>query len=306
MDDITDTVKKEMEKFKHAVEAAGLQMNLLGARQDALSPLKDEPSILPYGAGGTGKTYSLKTMPEPALIIDLEGGTQELDIQNAYAGKQFEVIRIPSDFPDGKEPFLDSSGRLMKRTKKAVAWDLVTRSLDLILASSNLHGFNCIGLDTITAAADAALTLVVSADKGAMPKIQHYGSQMYKLKTQLIYRIRQITTWNPNRRSIPFVCLGHRSATPFGDTVYFAPQITGKLATEIARFFREEYLTERVWEGENKPSKYYWLPNPKDAEAKSTFGFIGRLEQDYTKLIKAITEKRLKALEAMQSQGKGT
>ncbi len=299
MADITKEVENERERFANAAKRAGLHFRSLTGRIED-DDLRDAPGILIEGAPGTGKTYSSRTCPEPLLFIDLEGGSQGAKMQAILRKKDADIIRIPSDFPQSKIPFLDSAGNLLKKAVDAKAWDALMTTLDLIYASPTLHGYNFIFIDSITAAADAALTKVLKQAKRTMPQLQEWGEQVAMLKGELIFRIRELRTFKPNRRCVPVACVAHLKETTIGDATYYGPLVTGKLSSEIGRFFPEEYFSTVDFEQAGTVVNYRWYPRHPYAEAKSTWGLTEPMEQDFGKVISHIAKIR----EALEKEKK--
>lgn len=282
--------------FLDVAKQAGLRINELGTESPE-SALLDAPTFLIYGVAGTGKTYSIRTLPKPSIVIEFDKGTQMLEIE-ARRGEieGITIISIPLDYPGSDIPSLTKGGTLVKNKETPQAWKHLTTAIDLILASDNFHGYKCVVIDSITAAADMALIDVLARTKKtlAIPEIQHWGEQMYMLKNQLVAKLRHIAAWAPDKVSIPCVCFGHAAMIDyFGGGMGWAPQITGKLATEVARFFREEYITKRVLvAGKKNTYKYLWVPVSESAEAKSTFGFTEPMEQNFEALFARVDKMR--------------
>ncbi len=284
--------------FMTVAKQAGLYPFELGKETDE-SSLLDAPMFLIYGATGSGKTYSIRTLPKPSVVIEFDKGTQALELE-AIRGELegITIIRIPLDYPTSEIPYLSSGGTVIRKKEAPRAWKSLVKSIDTILATENLHGFKCIVVDSLTAAAEMAMIDVLYRQKQtlAIPEIQHWGEQMWMLKTDLLSKLRHISAWAPGKVSIPCVCFGHLARIKLfgGEAEGLAPQLTGKLAPEVGRYFREMYLTEKVPQGAGKQFKYQWIPLSPYAEAKSTYGFTQPMEQDFEAVFRRIEKMKVR------------
>ena len=234
---------------------------------DASESAADQPvKVQIYGETGTGKTFSLKTLPAvalPAALFDIDLGSSALH-ENFEPGKMriFRPQRTSGDMGGRTEPlaYKEIAEELNKLNKEGTVKTIV--------------------IDSMTMLYSAILDHVVYKGKTknieSAPTLQEYGIAM-RLTLKMI---EALISMNVN---VILIC--HESAieNEISGIIKGVPALTGKLGSIVPRYFDEIYHSKT--EGSGTSLKYVWDTAPKGLYiARSRKEMPATIPQDWGQL----------------------
>lgn len=239
-------------------------------------------ALLSSQSSGDGKTTGACTIPGRKLLIDIDRRSESV------AGfKDVEILRY-----EGRDPNTAQHWLWLERVRKEL-WELVRQSIkeekpfpyDAIIPDGNTALFRvCMSW---------ALTLDPKRGLGGCAAQQHYGPQM-----------KNATDWINSLIGLPchVIFTGHEDLVEEegGQLACWLPKVTGKLRTEISKWFNETYFCKKIEkpnkEGENKV-RCYWFTDKiaKRSYLKSSMNQLGNywsgpIEVDHTEEFKGFEE----------------
>tara|TARA_R110000787_G_scaffold31886_7_gene84420 strand:+ start:4605 stop:5372 length:768 start_codon:yes stop_codon:yes gene_type:complete len=232
-------------------------------------PVDGQPiKIMVYGTSGTGKTYSLKTLPEsmrPALLVDCDRGSRALWKEKGL----------------GKVVQFDITGK----NDVPVMYDQVKDFLQEFHADEEMQKYKTVVVDSYTLVHQAIMGHVMwksYKDSGGKRKRMDEAPTLpeYGLVTQLALNFVQALV--QLNRNLILVC--HETAVQTDDVSGQArggPALTPKLASVLPRYFDEILYSKTKGRGDDR--EYTWATKSTGLfEARSRFELPAEIPQDYS------------------------
>lgn len=222
-------------------------------------------ALLSSPGSGAGKTTGACTLPGRKLLIDLD------DRSEVIAGfKNIEILKLFEEDPNSAQVWLN-----LEEVKKEL-WSSARATAkgakfpyDSIITDGNTGLFRV--------AMQWALTLNPKRGLGGTPAEHHWSPQM-KNAMDFILAMRSLPC------HIAFT--GHEDLYEGGggQAYCWLPKVTGKLKTEVAKWFNETYYcySEEVTQANKKVQRFYWRTQmtPKRQYLKSSMNQLGKYWTD--------------------------
>jgi|TARA_R100001530_G_scaffold133057_1_gene106020 hypothetical protein len=233
----------------------------------------ENPAELPikvqlFGETGTGKTFSLRTLPDcawPVALIDIDLGSRS--IHGQFNEGLFRIYQ-----PDRVDGALGSH--------KPVAYDEVKALLNRINQNNDVK---TIVIDSMTMLYGSILDHVVYKGKTknieSAPTLQEYGIAL-RLTVKLVEALISMGT------NIILICHETALENEVTGIVKGVPALTGQLGNIVPRYFDEIYHSRTEGSGSNL--KYVWDTQPRGLfVARSRLQLPAVIPQDWSQLFKA-------------------
>ena len=202
-------------------------MEILSAKELVAPPFH----ALVYGDSGTGKTYSLRTLPKPVFVFcaDPDGmvtlrGFDGIDFVYLTESPQMTAV-------SKLEEALETFERDLRGRYASVAFDSLTSFGDILMN----HCIRLTGKDPLD-----MFPSRYKKGEGVLlgPSQQDYGNEM-----TLIQRfVSKVLTWPIN---VVFTAHAEIVKDQITGKVIGGPMLTGKLRNKLPNLFTEVYLTKR-------------------------------------------------------------
>ena len=217
--------------------------------------------ILNHGPAGSGKTYSLNSLPElphRVVIFDFD--------------RMAHILNSPYDMY-----------RFGKGLGDAITYEAACMALNDLHASAKEDPISVAILDTVTTLGIAAMNKIL-ADQGRIgqnPDMHDYAVQMFRIE-HFVFEFTAL----PVTHAI--IVNAHSEYEKDEATGAFIQRlaVTGKLSTRMFRFFSDIIYSTRIGEGEE--AKYQWLTKQnRSTVARTQVKLDEKVVQDYDFLLKA-------------------
>lgn len=203
-------------------------------------------NILLYGDFGTGKTYSLHTLPKPVYIHSFDPGGSVTLRKWVDSGEVIVDSRFETDDRNNPEAYR--------------AWE---KEFNELRGSGFFEEVGTYVIDSLTTFSSCLMAAAMSGNKDQkprnskvrtfIPQLQDYQIQMYTIEDVL-----KICTGLPCN----FVCTAHiqRNTDEVTGAIISSVMITGKLSQKLPLLFDEVYVTD--YKNTSKGPEYFFQIRP--------------------------------------------
>lgn len=227
-------------------ESTGAQSFTYDSSAVESDPYKGRVTVLNYGDTGTGKTFSLRTLPPsmlPALMFDIDGNSRSL--RNVFTANQFYIAQFPRTVTKGRKE-VPVQFRMMKELVQAAhkgEFPSAGPRIKTVIVDTLTTFWRAVALDVL-----GNSNKDYAEDGVTLPQ---YGAIQRGIE-DFLDRLRFDTTFNVILNAHEMII-----EDEVGGSLKGVPAVTGKqLPICVPRYFQEIYRSKVAGRGENRA--YVW------------------------------------------------
>jgi hypothetical protein len=219
--------------------------------------------MMVHGGWGVGKTWLVHSMPGPRLILDTEGGWEDVEVPTLLWDPLSEPL------PTGID---EDTSVIVEVT------DLPTMKEAIRVLKTGEHSFVSFGLDSLTESQKQLKTRVADLNNEYDPNAifdQQAWGRLLNHGELIVRDLRDLTRAGATKRMHGLVVMGSDT-----EMVPIKPLLQGALRKSLAGFFRlEGYLFRAVNDG-GEDIRVMNISPAQGAEAKSNLHLVNMFYKD--------------------------
>jgi hypothetical protein len=214
-----------------------------------------------HGWWGSGKTWFAHTAPGPRLVLDMEGGSEDVQTHQLFWDPLTNTLTTPSGSESGWAEVTDDTSVIVDIQKAATVQHVLT------YLEEGDHPFNSVVFDSLTETQKQLKQAVASPDDEYDPNavfdMQAWG-RLLNHGELVVRRLRDLTRKHAARRVNVVVVMGSDT-----EAIPVRPLLQGALRKSLAGFFDlEGYLYTAVNKETGEEARIMQISPSSEAEAK--------------------------------------